>query len=240
MIKVLASGSKGNSYILQAGEEILLLECGLRYDYIKKGINFRLDKVVGCLVTHNHKDHSMTAEKLAFDGIKIYGPSEVIESLYSKDVNKHRTRIIGDRDNFRIGNFRIKSFKNYHNNSDGSPCECLGYLINHKDIGTILFATDTYLIKPIFKDVDHILVECNYNEIEEEEREEHDTRRLESHMSLKNLKTFLARWNLERTKTITLIHLSQDRADSEVMRTEIEELTGKKVLIAEKGLVIYG
>lgn len=239
MITVVATGSSGNSYIIQAREEILLLECGIRYDSILKGLNYKLDNVKGCIISHVHRDHAMSAKKLAESGIKIYGPAELIEKLQSKGVYKRRTDIVGDKETFKIGGFIIKAFKNYHRNSDGSECECLGYLIHHKEIGTILFATDTYLIKPVFKDVDHILVECNYNsELEEEGREEHDTRRLESHMSLANLKTFIVRWNLERTKSITLIHLSASRANEDTMRTEIEELTGKKVFIAKKGLVI--
>jgi phosphoribosyl 1,2-cyclic phosphodiesterase len=94
-----------------------------------------------------------------------------------------------------------------------------------------------YIIKPVFKNVDHILVECNFNDLDEE-LEEHDTRRLESHMSLNTLKKLIPRWNLDKTKTITLIHLSDTRADSELMQREIAELTGKKVLIAKKGLII--
>lgn len=36
MIKVVATGSTGNSYIIQAGEEILLLELGVNFKNIKK------------------------------------------------------------------------------------------------------------------------------------------------------------------------------------------------------------
>ncbi|EPY2295179.1 hypothetical protein ACXATC_002817 [Clostridium sporogenes] len=38
MIKVLASGSRGNCYIIQAGEEKLLLECGIDWRNILKGL----------------------------------------------------------------------------------------------------------------------------------------------------------------------------------------------------------
>lgn len=44
MIKVLASGSTGNSYIIQAEEEILLLECGINFKEIKQGLDFDLSK----------------------------------------------------------------------------------------------------------------------------------------------------------------------------------------------------
>jgi phosphoribosyl 1,2-cyclic phosphodiesterase len=241
IIKILASGSSGNAYLIETEFETIILECGIRYDSIKRGLGYKLDKVKAVLISHTHKDHAMSARKLIDDGVNIYGPAELTDKLHEEGANNRRLFPIAEHQTVSIGNFKVKPFKNYHRNSDGSDCECLGYLIYHKEIGTILFATDTYLIKPVFSNVQHLLIECNYSdEMEEENREDHDTRRLESHMSLNNLKTFIARWNLERTNSITLIHLSKERSDEELMKSEIEELTGKKVYIAKKGLIIDG
>ncbi|HEK4983663.1 TPA: MBL fold metallo-hydrolase, partial [Clostridioides difficile] len=57
-IKVLGSSSRGNCYLLQLKNETLILECGVSYKEILKGLDFNLKSVVGCLVTHEHKDHS--------------------------------------------------------------------------------------------------------------------------------------------------------------------------------------
>ena len=57
ILKCIDSGSKGNAYALIAEEEILLLEAGCRLMDVKKAIGFQIGKVVGCLVTHSHKDH---------------------------------------------------------------------------------------------------------------------------------------------------------------------------------------
>ena len=54
MLKVIASGSSGNSYALIADNEILLLDLGVKALEIKKNIDFRISDVVACLVTHNH------------------------------------------------------------------------------------------------------------------------------------------------------------------------------------------
>lgn len=54
MLKVLATGSKGNCYILQAGNDKLLLECGIPYKEILKGLDFNLNGVQGCLISHEH------------------------------------------------------------------------------------------------------------------------------------------------------------------------------------------
>lgn len=54
MLKVISSGSSGNSYALCADNEILLLDLGVKAVDIKKSIDFRISDVVACLVTHNH------------------------------------------------------------------------------------------------------------------------------------------------------------------------------------------
>ena len=72
VLKVLSSGSKGNCYLLITPNETLIIEAGIRYKDILKGLDFKLDKVVGCLVSHEHKDHSKSIEYLIKNGIDIF------------------------------------------------------------------------------------------------------------------------------------------------------------------------
>lgn len=53
-LKVLASGSKGNSYILETPTGTLIIECGIKYRDILQGLNFSLQEVVGVLISHQH------------------------------------------------------------------------------------------------------------------------------------------------------------------------------------------
>ena len=53
-IKVLASGSKGNAYMVSDGNTKLLLECGIKYKDIQKGCGFRLSEIKACLISHEH------------------------------------------------------------------------------------------------------------------------------------------------------------------------------------------
>lgn len=236
MIKVLASGSSGNCYIIQAGEEKLLLECGIDYRNILKGLNYSIKGVVGCLITHKHSDHCKSF-KWALENIsKVYAPLEVLEKFQCK--NFHKGKIAENKDMFRLGGFTIMPFSCQHTNSDTSPCENLGYLIQHKEIGKVLFATDTYYLKYKFKDVDHILIECNYSEETIEALEPHEQRVFKSHMSLETLKEALKTWDLTKTKDITLIHLSQNNGDPERFKKEIEALTGIPTYIAVPELEI--
>ena len=49
-----SSSSAGNAYALDAGNEILLLEAGVKMAEVKRNIDFRLSDVVGVCVSHSH------------------------------------------------------------------------------------------------------------------------------------------------------------------------------------------
>lgn len=236
MFKIMGSGSKGNSYIVQAGEEKLLIECGVPYKSILKGLNFNLENVKGCLITHNHKDHSKCIKEIIKNSIKVYGPEDVF--IKNNLEGNRKTITIKDKDVFKIGNFTILAFSNNHTNNDGSECPCLGYLIRHPEIGKILFSTDSYYIKYKFKNIKHILIECNYSEDTIENLEPYQKRLFKSHMSLETLKDFLKATDLSVTKDITLLHLSENNAEPERFKNEIEKLTGIPTYIAIPGLII--
>ncbi|NFF59828.1 MBL fold metallo-hydrolase [Clostridium sp. K25] len=236
MIKVFASGSKGNCYLLQAEGESLLLECGIGWKKILSGLNYNLKDIKGCLITHEHKDHALSIKDIIKNSIKIYAPESVI--LKNNLEGSRKATILKDKDRFKIGNFNILAFANTHTNNDGTECECLGYLIQHPKLGKILFATDTYYIKYQFENIDHLLIECNYSEDVIEDLEPYQKRLFKSHMSLETLKDFFKNTDLRNTKDITLIHLSKNNADPERFKSEIEALTGIPVYIATPGLEI--
>lgn len=55
MFKVLGTGSKGNCYLVQANEnEKLLIECGITWNSMITGLDFNLEGIQGCLVSHKH------------------------------------------------------------------------------------------------------------------------------------------------------------------------------------------
>ena len=51
---VINSNSSGNSYALDAGDEILLLEAGCKMAEVKRFINYRMSEIVGVCVSHAH------------------------------------------------------------------------------------------------------------------------------------------------------------------------------------------
>jgi len=50
----IASGSKGNCYILSSGKNKLLIEAGLNFKEIQKQLNFDLKELDGVLISHEH------------------------------------------------------------------------------------------------------------------------------------------------------------------------------------------
>lgn len=232
-IKVLASGSAGNCYLLETEKETLMLECGIRYRDILKGLNFDLNKVVGCLVSHEHGDHSKAINEIMNAGVDIYMSAGTKEGISFKSHATHRINIVEHRKRYKIGEFDIVPFNVEHDTK-----EPLGFLIFHKELGKILFATDTYYLRNTFKDVDHILIECNYSEEILDEIPPYRARVLKSHMSLETLKEALKTWDLRKTKDITLIHISEGNGEPKRFREEIEELTGVKTYVAVQGLEI--
>lgn len=233
-LKVLGSGSSGNCYLLQGDKETLIIECGISYKEILKGLDFNLSNVVGCLISHEHKDHCKAVNDLIKNGINVYGSEGTFAGIEVKE--NHRIKRIKALEQFKIGEFIILPFDTQHDSN-----EPLGFVITHKDIGTLLFATDTYYIQYKFKGINHILVECNYSMdilAEKELPKSLKTRVIKSHFELDNVKEFLRATDLSTVKEIMLIHLSDSNSNAVEFKDSIERLTGKPTYIASNELEI--
>lgn len=53
-LNTIATGSSGNSYALQFNDEILLLDAGIPFKQIKKGIDYQISNVVAAVISHKH------------------------------------------------------------------------------------------------------------------------------------------------------------------------------------------
>lgn len=237
-LKVLASGSKGNCYLLQSKTETLILECGISYKQILEGLNFDLKRVVGCLITHEHKDHCKAVEKLIENGIDIYSSKGTFQSI---GIENHRTTVIESEKFFKVGNFTIMPFEANHDAK-----EPLGFLINHKEIGNLLFLTDSYYCEYSFNNLNHILIECNYSKNILDENIENRiipvslrNRIVKSHFELENVIEFLESNDLSKMKTLMLLHLSSSNSDENLFIREIAKKTGLVIDVAKANLELY-
>lgn len=233
-VKVVNSGSSGNCYIVYNDEEALIIECGVRMRAIKEALEFNLGKVVGCLVTHSHLDHSKGAKEVLAAGIDIHCLPETGATF---GVKSHRIRTLQVEKPFRVGGFKIVAFPLKHN------VPCVGFLIEHKESGRFCFITDTNYTEYTFPGLHNVIVEANFcedilNERFADGREPGFLRDriIKDHMSIQTCKGFLKANDLSLVNNILLIHLSDRNSDAERFVGEVVELTGCNVNVATKGL----
>lgn len=238
-LKVLGSSSNGNCYILENDKEALIIECGVSIHDLKRGVGFSFQKVHGCLVSHEHGDHAKSINDLLTIGINIYTSRGTIRSL-GLDVYHHRLKTIKAGEVVTIGSFKVLPFKIEHD-----VPEPLGFIINHPDCGNVLFITDSAYVTDTFKNIHNVIIEANYSKQIVEERKINGylpdfrvIRIMKSHMSLETCKLTLLANDLSKVQNIVLIHLSDGNSNAAQFKAEIEACTGKRVHIADAGVVI--
>ena len=102
-IKIIASGSSGNAYLIGDGKTRLLLDAGIPFKRIQIGCGFRTSSIDACLVTHRHGDHAATIPKLLQRGMTVYSNADVA-GIYPG------VQSVGARREFRVGTLRILPF----------------------------------------------------------------------------------------------------------------------------------
>lgn len=231
-IKVLASGSTGNCYWISDGRTSLLIEAGIPINRIKRGLNYKLSEIEGCLISHEHGDHAKAAYDIAKQGIDVYMSRGTAEML---DLSGHRIHHIKPKYRYDIGSWIVKPFEAQHD-----AAEPLGLLLwSQETKEKLVYLTDTFYTRYKFHQLNYIMVECNYSmEILNENIQAgrvpaaQKKRILQSHFNLENVKDFLLANDLSQVKEIWLLHLSDRNSDAELFKREIMELTGKPVYIA--------
>jgi len=226
-IKVLASGSSGNLYRIDDGNTALLLEAGIKLRDIRKGLDFKLSQIAGCLISHEHQDHCRAAVSMMKMGIDVYLSQGTLDAL---GLSGHRVNIVKAGKQFSIGDWAALPFEIQHNAN-----EPLGFLLGSGEY-KILYATDSAYLKYRFNGLSHIAIECNYSErILSRNRSIPSLLRqsiIRNHFSLENVKEFLKANDLSKVREIYLLHLSDANSDAEMFKREIQELTGKPTFIA--------
>lgn len=237
-LTTIGSGSKGNCYLLEASTgEILMIECGVHIKQIKQALDFDYRKVVGCIVTHSHLDHSKSIHEVLGLGINVWA-SEATHEARGTTMN-HRSSFLNNLDSTRLSEFRIKAFDVQHD------VPTFGFLINHPECGNTLFLTDTFYCKYTFQDLNNIIIEANFSReiIDRKMQNGHAPkflrdRILKSHLSLEYCKELLQANDLSQVNRVHLIHLSDSNSNEVQFQREIAELTGKNVTVASNGMCI--
>lgn len=225
-VRCIGSGSSGNCYALYDNDgKILLLDLGLARKQILRGIDFNVSDVAGAVVSHAHLDHAKSVKDFENMGIPVFKPYEKC----------YQIKLWGG---FKIKPFDLtnKNGKFMHTNNDGSECPCYGFLIEHEDMGKMLYITDTELVKWRFSGINHILISCNYQKkyISDSAKRNHVLR---GHMELETVKDFIKANNSNALRTVILCHLSGESADPLECLAEVQNVAGNgvKCICAEAG-----
>lgn len=235
-LKVVGSGSSGNCYIVHNETEALIIECGVRFKAIKEALDFKLNKVVGCLVTHSHQDHCKGAKEVLAAGIDIHCLPETADAL---GLRSHRIHPLELEKAFEVGNFKVLAFPLLHD------VPSVGFLIEHGETGRFCFITDTKYTEFTFPGMHNVIVEANYCEnilherlVSGEEAKFLGKRIINSHMSFQTCQGFLKANDLSKVNNILLIHLSDRNSHAERFKQEARAMTGCNVEVAVNGLEI--
>lgn len=218
ILRTIATGSSGNSYVLISNTgEILLLDLGVSEKTIKKGIDWKISNVVGAVISHGHKDHSLSVEDFKSMGIPIFAP-------YLGDSCK----------SMNMGEFTVKSFDlttidgNWtHTDSNGEPCPIYGFLITHTEMGRMLYITDTELIKWKFKDINHILLGVNYEkDLIDRDNAGKANHVFRGHLSIDTACDFVKANISNDLQNVIMCHLSSENADKELFIEKMKKVAG--------------
>nr|DAR47320.1 MAG TPA: YycJ-like MBL-fold protein [Bacteriophage sp.] len=229
-LKCIATGSTGNCYTLTSDSgETLILDCGIPIKEIKKGLNWNIRNVVGCIVSHVHSDHSKSLNDFNSMGIPVFAPYEKFEPHFY-------TKIYGE---FEVKDFPLTTTDNRwtHTNADGTPCPIYGFLITHKEMGRMLYITDCEVVKWKFRDINHILLGVNYDkDLIDRDNTGKANHVFRGHLSIDTACDFVKANHSDSLQNVIMCHLSSENADSGSFIEKMKKVAyGANVDVAERG-----
>lgn len=239
VLQCLGSSSSGNCYILRSSQsdEVLIIEAGIPMLEVKKALKFKISGILACLATHRHNDHSKYICDYLNSGIKVLALHDVFES--KGIAGKPYCKEIEPMHGYKVGGFKILALPVVHD------VLCVGFIIEHAEMGKLLFITDTMMLEYKLPLLNHIMLEANYDDAIPQYNIDNgivpagmrERLRL-SHMELQTTKQILRVNDISLANEVILLHLSGNNSDAKQFQREVEEVSGKPVYIARKGLEI--
>lgn len=179
-------------------------------------------------------DHSKSYKWLLENWIPIYTNDETAEGF--EIVTGELLRGVPEKKWFQCGEFSIMPFYVPHTTKDKETgkiisCPNFGYLVQHEEMGRLLYMTDLEYCPYSFKNlrVQHLLIECNYIKELADREEENYRHRLQGHCSLDTCKGIVEANKTPDLRTVTLIHLSDMACDPDIVLKKIKAVAGDRV-----------
>lgn len=142
-VAMLASGSKGNATVINAGEQYFLIDMGLSCRELVarlKRVHLEPAQLTAVFITHEHSDHikglATFSKKYA---VPLYSSAKTWRAILAKEksINRSSCHIIDTKVSYN--NIEVKSFEIPHDASDPH-----GYMFENRAIGAkCTYVTDT-------------------------------------------------------------------------------------------------
>ncbi|KAB7707602.1 MBL fold metallo-hydrolase [Bacillus aerolatus] len=229
---VLASGSTGNAFYVETGEQAFLVDAGLsgkQMEALFSSIDRELKNLSGILVTHEHSDH--------IKGLGVLARKYKLPIYANERTWQAMENLIGNVDveqKFTFDMETIKSFGGLDIESFGvshDAAEPMFYVFHHEGKKLVLITDTGYVsdrMKGIIKDADAYVFESN-----------HDVQMLRvcrypwnikrrilgdfGHVSNEDAAIAMSEVIGDRTKSIYLAHLSQDNNMKDLAKMSVTQ-----------------
>ena len=229
---ILASGSQGNSLLIESQKAKVLIDCGITFKKIKEKLlklNVSLEELDAVLITHGHTDHVRCLTNIS-KIVPVFMSSKLFKELqYKKKLDSNsKVRFFSHKEPFCIGDILISAIPVVHDCIDP-----VGFVLESRgekfavltDIGII-----TEDIKEALKKCTKIFIEANHdiNLLSQSKRPWFLKDRIlknNGHLSNRNAGRLISSVYEPFLKEVILMHLSEEcNMPDLAIKTVLEEL----------------
>ena len=219
-IYALASGSKGNCFIICCKDTNIMIDCGTTKKYLVDSfsrINMNIKDIDALLITHDHSDH--ISQIRFFQDVPIYSPVTLA------DINVFEVR---PNRKFTVGSLQFTPVPLSHD-----AYHTTGYIAENGQ-EKLVYITDTgYLpsrYQSLLEGADYYVLECNHDTgmLMRTNRPQYLKQRIcsdEGHLNNEDCAEALAHYIDQNTKLVILAHISQQANTRQLaLKTVVERL----------------
>ena len=230
---LLASGSKGNCFLLKDEGTQIMIDCGGTGKYLSgrfRELGVRKDDLDAVLITHDHTDH--VAQIRRFSDLPVYSPVEI------EDVEAFTVRPMQA---FCVGGLKVTPLALSHDAANTT-----GYVVENGQ-EKLVYVTDTgYLNRNYFslcRGADYIVMESNHDVemLMHTRRPRYLKARIcsdQGHLCNEDCAAVLEEIITENTKMILLAHISQEANTRErALETVCEDILSARIPL-HPGLIV--
>ena len=246
-VHMIASGSKGNATIVQAGRTCVLIDAGISARRISAGMKkagFNYADISGVFVTHEHIDHINGLPVFSKQSeINVYANEKTWMAASKLSTVENRFRRLLPEEGITIGDITVKSFRLSHDaaspvgfNLFAKGCKC--------SVATDL-GCPTAEVKKALYGSDTIIIEANHDleMLDNGSYPWHLKRRVRSsrgHLSNTDAGFILSEVMTARRTQVFLAHLSEENNTPDIARKTVENILSDKGMLETAEIYVAG